>query len=176
MGQTSKPCHGCGSTRSHETGKLCRECQAKLDKADAILAQAAVTQDEQVIQYGRAPHWNQYFHTHIRGFLDYGRTLQSAFYHLAEVITRPYVGGPVMYGSAPLLLGKCDSYDGRGTRIGSKAVIEAVITLHQLMQPMLDAVYEQGKTDGTNLLIRLANGDLSPNAFLEAEQGKKQRA
>ena len=108
-----------------------------------------------------------YFFT--RNQSDNGRKLQHAFHELAlaAVIPNP---NPVNHSGGNMLLHQNMHNQGyykiHGTILPDLA--EAIKHLHGLIQPALDAAYDAGKSDGHNLLGRLASGDIAPNEFFKA--------
>lgn len=160
---SSKPCPGCGEVNRHrKADELCWECKETLKFAKKLQEEFALVPDNKtVVVYGERPYWNGYFYCHdAKG--DCGRLLQQVFLDLVKSIVVPYTGSTE---KVTLLLGKIDGLGQRGMM--STRTAEAIVALHKAIQPVLDAVYEAGKKDGSNLLMRLATGDIATNEFLE---------
>ena len=164
MPKTRKPCPSCKEVTWYrrDVGDICENCKNDRKRLEYLEGQFAKINGESAqVYYSPAPHWNQYFHTH--GADD---ELQRDFYDLAEALITPYSGED--FEGEINLLGKGSGGSFNNTR-GTlrRDAAEAFVRLHQSMQPLLDAVYQAGFRDGNNLLMRLANGDISPNQYLQ---------
>lgn len=168
MAKTRKPCPSCGIVRpwGREVDQICNICQNDRKRLAYLENEFAKINSETVmVYYNAASHWNQYFHTHAQG--SDATVLQEAFYELAEAMGIPYTGESTKGEIA--LLGKGT---GGGFSMGKRGLLrrdiaEAFVKLHQSIQPVLDAVHEASFAQGDNLLMRLANGDLAPNDYLQ---------
>lgn len=163
---SSKPCPGCGKTSSYrKADEVCMSCKALLNSAAKWKQQLVMLEsgaDQIVVAIGKQSYWNEYIHDHIRNGKGYGRSLMDIFQRLALASSRPAVELEAEYK----LLGKIDP-GGTMHITMPRSLAEVIKELHQFIQPMLDEVYSAGKHDGHRLLMRLAEGDLSPNEFLE---------
>ena len=171
---SSKPCPGCGEVDNRrKTTEVCRVCQDKLRKYDALQNALEKQNSEKVpVVFAKRNYQTQYFH--IMDKSDLNRQLQSAFHELARAATTNAVDYPGRDNLIYILGGGDYSVYGGQSQYGymPEKLAFAIKNLHELIQPSLDAAYSAGKQHGHNLLGRLATGDIAPNEFfLETAAG-----
>lgn len=159
MSKTRKPCPGCGETVYRDADKVCNLCQKILEKARDEEEFLKGQTDRVVIGYAERPYWNADIYTHSKK----GDEIRDRFFDLVKAAAQPmlYYQTPEFY-----VLGKMSSYYPVCATMNRMAA-EAIRDIYEMLNPILKAEYEAGKKDGHNLLMRLANGDLAPNAFME---------
>lgn len=161
---TRKPCPGCGESGWRESNKVCGNCRRLLDLMEKIEKSENTKPDEVIVSFAEAPHWNEYFYAYQVG--EIGDDLRKSFFRLANAaITRQTLELESEFD----LLGKTSSYH-PPRYVMSRNLAESIRDLHQMIQPMINAIYEKGKSDGHNLLMRLATGDIAPNQFLKESE------
>lgn len=159
--RTKKPCPGCGEVDIwRKADEVCRECKIKISRFDE-LEKETKKKSEVFVYFGERYHWNKYIHT--RGGLE-SSDLMKAFHRLALAASKFSLNPPHIKDGILIL----DKVEGVGIgRIMDKETAEAFLALHKMIQPLIDSVYESGKRDGHNLLMRLASGDLAPNEYMQ---------
>lgn len=160
MRGSQKPCPGCGGTKAYrKSDEVCTDCKSLLKRAQWMDEQLSkLGDDEVIVAIGQRSHWNAYIHSKS----GKGRDLQEIFHRLALSASRPALA----YHAEFELLGKIDN-GGRMYVKMPRPLAEAIKDLRSAIQPALEAEYEAGKADGHNLLMRLANGDLSVNEYMK---------
>jgi hypothetical protein len=126
-----------------------------------------VNGDEAIVVFGKQPWWNEYIHTYSTGTSD---KINNAFHALAMSLIRPYSEWPGDRETIALM-GK--KYQGAVYGVMRRESAEAFVLLWESIQPALNAAYQAGKDAGSNLLMRLATGDLAPNEFLKSREKKE---
>jgi hypothetical protein len=156
---SSKPCPGCGQVKSwRPASEVCTDCKRLLKRAAWLEEQVSrLGDDEIIVYYGSKPHWNEY----ISSQSNIGRDLMDSFFRLAEATTRPSLASDSTFG---MLLGKVE-YGGGKYTVTTVPIANAIRDLRDLVVKALKSEYLAGKKDGQNLLMQLANGDLSPDKF-----------
>lgn len=155
---SKKPCPGCGEVVYGRAVKdVCRKCEVLLERAGWMEEQLSkLDDDEIVVSFGRVAHWNEYIHTHS----GVGRDLMDDFQRVALAGSRP----SLTYKAEFDLLGPIE-FCGAEHAVMFRSLAEAVRDLWKNVQNALQQEYKQGKKDGSNLLKRLADGDLAVNEF-----------
>lgn len=155
---SSKPCPGCGKVKlGRATKEVCRDCRFLLDRA--IWLEEALSKmgdDEIVVAFGDHSHWNEYIYSHSGA----GRNLMDDFQRVARAGSRQATTLIAEFE----LLGKVEG-GGHSYAIMLRPLAEAVRDLRVAVSEALEKEYSKGKADGHNLLMRLADGDLSVNDF-----------
>lgn len=163
---TKTPCPGCGQVDStRPASEVCSDCKTLLANAAKWEKQLSkVPKDEVVISFGEAYHWNQYLHTRDSKSSE---ALMRQFHKLCKAATiRETPTKNVKYEFT--LMGKMDQTDWTSPKyVMSRELAEAIRDMYALLQPAIDAIYQKGKDDGHNLLMRLASGDLAPNEYMD---------
>lgn len=162
-GRTRRPCPGCGEINPYrEPEKVCSTCRNQLLLVDELKAEIEkIAPDEIRTHIGECPHWNQ----RIR--FDDG-LLRKLFHQLVMLAKRHEVERS-RYASEGIL-GKIDL----GASIDiiiRKDIADVISTLRIAVESALQAAYQDGKSDGHKLLMRLAAGDISINEFNNKAKG-----
>lgn len=167
---SKKPCPGCGKIDEwRPADKVCSDCQHLLKNAAKWEKQLSkITKDEAVVSFGEMYHWNQYIYTHINNVDNLSSQIMRQFHELCKAApTREAVNRPHEF----TLMGKIEQYNAP-KYVMPRRLAEAIKNLYDMLQPMIDKVYEAGKNDGHNLLRRLATGDIAPNEFLQKTEAE----
>lgn len=163
---SNKPCPGCNKVKPCRSAKdVCKDCQFLLAYATEVKERiASLSDDEVVVSFGDVWFANEYIYTRA-GDIDYhpGDSLRRLFWYVASFGSYP----ANVFNAEFELLGRDDGVSRRAYAVMSRPLAEAVRDLYAAVQVALKAEYEQGKCDGSNLLMSLARGDLSMNDFDE---------
>jgi len=159
-GQSTKPCPGCGQIGCYrKSNEVCNDCKLKIKRSEFLEKELTkLTDDEIIVTFGRASHWNKYLHTHSGA----GRNLMDIFQRIAESASRE----SMIKKSDYVLLGKIDSFAEQYS-VMPKKLADAIKDLRIDVEKAIEEEYKCGKKDGQNLLHQLASGDLSVNDFNE---------
>jgi len=174
---TKAPCHGCGSTREHPKGALCIECRAKF-------AQLELLEKQQKWAEGLVPHtfrWGAHNEVpYVMCFEDTGfgdknlsRRLQQAVYEFCLEATVPDASeqaGTCLVRERGGQYGDTSVSDGRA-RLVSPRFMELREKMLDLAQQISTESYNGGLRAGTNLLGRLASGEVTIGEFNEKSEG-----
>lgn len=160
---SSKPCPGCGEIDSRRPAdKVCNTCKAKLKRLDELEERLSGNTDTVIVSFASAS-YNSYIWSKKRGS---GNALQNAFYEIAFTAGKEL---PAYSKAEYDLLGKRHDVGTHHYHVMEmpRQLAEAIKNTYAMMNKILEGEYEQGKSDGHNLLMRLAQGDLSPNEYLQ---------
>lgn len=183
-GRTKKPCEGCGETEPYgrETGKLCSTCQRLLDDARQSQKAAAQRARRGLEAFPRpwAPHALGYIH-HSG---DARGAFQDAFYELLHLL----LSEPASPDSWPgygavndriVAVGFRDRSDQgtwstheAGCGLVDPALLEAAGAVYKAARQVAQTAFDDGKAEGSRLLLGLASGNVSITALnsYEAER------
>ncbi len=155
---SKKPCPGCGEVVYGRAAKdVCSDCKSLLRRARWMEEQLSkLNDDEIVVSFGRVSHWNEYMYTQSGA----GRDLMDDFQSVALAGSRPSLTSKAEFNLLGLIQSGAADYV-----VMSRSLAEAVRDLRKNVQDALRQEYAQGKKDGSNLLKRLADGDLAVNEF-----------
>ena len=160
---TYKPCPGCGENNYRPTDDVCSTCRRTLDRArDFSDLQKSLPDGIVIVEYAPRAYWNEHIYTN--GDMDkrLGSKIMEKFFDLAVACSTPTNNHNAEFE----LLGKMSSGSREWAQM-QRAVAVQIRDLYKLIQQALKNQYEAGKQDGHNLLMRLAQGDLSANEWLE---------
>lgn len=154
---TRKPCPGCGNTTWREVDKVCGRCRNLLDAA--IKAEEKIKNDVETgyylvkpIQYERRQRWEDQFWRLVHKLADV--TVNSWAPASTRLIDPSHIDS--------------HGWQSQSVVVGlSHQVAEALRTLWIYMRAECDHQYQIGVGHGSNLLRRLANGDISVLHFEE---------
>lgn len=166
-GQSTKPCHGCGSTSPHWSDRVCDNCAKAIKSFNEIEAQRKAAPDTAVM-WGKEREYALPYLPHVRhaspepiaaGFLQLQRALstpadyQSAMENIFN-FSRPVDSSRQHEWRCAVRIRK-----DHAAVLGS--TYEAVSTA-------LDRAYAEGHAAGRNLLSSLASGRITPDEFNNA--------
>lgn len=162
-GQSTKPCHGCGSTLPHWSDQVCDQCATAIKGYNTIMAERAAAGDMvEMIAKERSyalPHM-------FKCPDDQRKEIQESILKLTNALSTPAVG---VWTS-----GKAHIFDFKG-QYGSSdfsTVVrirpehaQALGTLYEAMRQGFELAYQSGYGDGRNLLMGLASGKITSDEF-----------
>ena len=168
-GRSKKPCPGCKKIKlGRSANDVCDDCAQLLHKAEWMEKELSPSDNEIVISFAKRSHWNKYLFTKAKT----GQNLMDIFQRIAEAGSQKTTSQSTEFQ----LLGKIDGWRSSSDttyRTMSKLLAEAVQDLRIAVEQALELEYKQGKKDGHNMLIRLADGDLSINDFNKTLENKQ---
>lgn len=168
---SGKPCPGCGEVVEwRPADQLCQACKVLLARARAMAAELSRKPDEVAVTFSSTPHLNKSIRVHGDSFaVRTGEQLRKALVTIALQMSRRDFGDAEVWFD---LLGRTEyGYAAGGAYLMPRVMAEAVRDLRGLIATAIEQSYAAGRADGNNLLVRLAQGDLSPNDYLkESEQ------
>ena len=169
---SSKPCPGCAQVKEwRPAAEVCGDCKITLARATWLEEQLALSASDVLVVYGKHSHGNQYLRSqaHMPGGRESaGRVLMEHFQKLARAASRPAPKtSDLQDGTHIEILGKPNSggYAVSVEGVMPESLATAIRDLRQAVEEALAAEYAQGKRDGHNLLLRLAEGDISATDF-----------
>lgn len=179
-GWTEKPCENCGTTDGRATGELCVACKKLVEEAVAARERQSKKRGLVARRHSKNTHWNPYYFIGSQSDHDIVDGLR-------RVMTRV-----VMAAAEEPALGKDWSYDTpflfqsglEESRYGyreygemSAPILmfdkELALALDALDKMVVDAIIEArrcGYNEGTQLLNRLASGEIGDTEFKEQQQ------
>lgn len=163
MPTTKKPCPGCGTTSRRDVEDLlCFKCKRYI--AWAKERQASDLEDRS-FSYLRLPAPDAPI-TCFKG--DYRQTplLAKALNDLLSEIEYKGNSVPSDYGNTPFA-GWTPNYRGDRAMYVETRFIDPLRALWWAIRQIAHSAYDEGKRDGTNLLVRLADGELGIKDFEE---------
>lgn len=180
-GFTLDICPGCGELPPHgrRSNGVCPACTAIIDNAKKRQAErdAAGNDAPRLYAVPELSHWLPYLRE-PRKVGDEAHPIQKAFHDLIRAVSEHEDVKAVYYEGEKAPKHIVDTprrgYDNTsfGTRrLFKPSVAEAIRVLFSAVYHGLDACYEDGKDDGTRLLMLLNAGEISPAEF---ERRKKQ--
>lgn len=165
MGHSNKkPCPACKEFKyGRLTDDICEQCKALIKKARAMddeIRKQSLSGDC-VVSFGEYSHYNEYVYLRSHD----GQKIRDAFHAIVKAVA---AGKSIKSYNADALpmMGKCDSYS-RLYAILPVDLANALADFYKLLSPAFELEYLQGKSDGRNLLMQLAQGEIAPNDFLE---------
>lgn len=179
---TYKPCHGCGKEGYRATNEVCSDCKALLR-----VGQAVKQEDQEKAEVGKlfrlTEEWPSFYIP--SGDPTAGRALRRAFETLARSALKrvrskvdPYTDGVEALPPTSDLCHYFSTYDPKATVWTGTARLGAALTeLDLQVRKALALVKEIGEKDGSNLLLQIAQGNISVNDLTEAsiEAGRRRR-
>lgn len=167
MRAQKNPCPECGEIDIfRKTGEICRECKRLINLARMIEdEQKKLEEDSVFVRFSDTYHWNEYIHTKGREYRseDPRKVLTRLAISVSKLVISPEWRQEALY-----VLGKRDPSSGSGkVWIMKRETAEAIQDLREMIPELIDSAYAQGKKDGSNLLLRLASGDMAPNEWIE---------
>lgn len=148
-------------------GSVCNECAIKLKEHAQIVAERKAAADLEVYSVPPVAYALPYLKHDQAEKTGGADPIRSALFALVHAVSMPSARGG---GSRTKLLieGEAPSnylrYEDRTCR---RDVREALMTLFKATEEVLDRTYRRGKEEGSNLLGRLAQGDVSVLDFEE---------
>lgn len=162
-GQSTLPCHGCGSTLPHWTGQVCDECAKALREHKAYKEQEAADTDT-VLMTGKQ---QDYALPHIR-HESHDSSIRKPLHALMLKLSMPASWPhpkPVGRVFTPLLntSGHISEWD---TTVRIRP--DHAQLLDEILQAAIklsEHAYAEGHRDGKSLLAQLASGEITADEF-----------
>lgn len=151
-GYTHKPCHGCGTVDLHPTDGVCFTCSRALRTYQRIMEEA---KDIPEVTHGipQAAHFLPY----LRAEKD--NSLRTEFHKLSQLVSKP-----AGVGSRTFLWSN-EYVDWAEYRVFPSDVAQSLSDLFKEVKVALERAYAQGQEHGRNLLMQLASGGITNDAF-----------
>ena len=160
-GFTTKPCHGCGTTALHKKDALCWECAQLLELGTNIAQQEGGKKETYQFPWGAhmLPRLKRETHKTYseRDRAEIEQNLRLVFYHVVQSVSTE---NPATVGNCLFNYRDLPSRDTK-SRIFPQGVAPLLHDLYYAIQAYCNVSYVQGYQDGSNLIGRLAQGELS---------------
>lgn len=166
-GRSTQPCHGCGSSQMHRTGRVCDECAAAIRGYADIMAQRAAVKDA-VIMVSKE---RSYALPHLRhaqrpqGGGD--EPIAAGFLEIEQALSTPvegyHSGAPKIFDFAAEKSSRQGDWDCY-VRINPDHA-HAIGRTYEAVRIALLHAYSDGFHSGRDLLNQLARGDITADEF-----------
>lgn len=167
-GRSTQPCHGCGSTLPHLTGRVCDTCAQALVEHSQIMAQRAAMKDAVVM----ASKEREYALPRLEHTPDLRDERGSPHYPIQEgflELTRALSTSCQYTSSAPLIFKPApNEYAPNNWRTYVRINPDHAKVLgdtYEAVRVALEHAYRKGHADGRNLLGQLASGQITEDEF-----------
>lgn len=161
-GQSTLPCHGCGSTDAHWTGRVCHSCAHAIKRYAEITAERAAV-PESVVMLGKE---RAYALPHIfkapKIVVD---VIQSGFLDLQNYLSTTVEGYPAPQGR---IFNAKDEYRESDWDMRVRIRSDHAKTLgetYSAVQHAITQAYADGHDTGRRLLLSLASGAITNDEF-----------
>ena len=174
MGQTKKPCEGCGETPEwmRTAGEVCADCKRLME--DGRKYREMAKRKGVVHRYMEHQHYAMpmIHHSTRRGDERADDSFTKAFYDLVFLIAGP--GRRDLHCSKPLVSMPARRESGQINITLSTKVAGCLDTLYGSANQMVQNAHENGHDEGQRLLLGLADGSLSIDKFNRATMGEQE--
>lgn len=185
-GNTTKPCHGCGSTAEHPRDRLCPECMCKFENAKDYNKLVEELQTDERIAV-RVPSGRNHpsflstrLHTQDYNYEAIGRILASlakdisidtpklyTHYWFVNDYDKPMGHGSSVKTDITLFIEDGGSTEHTKIVIMNKATYELLDSLYKEIKKELKLREDSGFNYGKNLLMQLNNNEILASDFIE---------
>lgn len=156
---TRKPCPSCKEIHSsRKADDICFDCREKIESVERLEKMLKEQQEKSTFSmpviFGQRAYWNACFS--LPGDKvserDFSRELQNCFLSLAISASVQSVSAHDVRETTRLLGKGEKSYELASHRLINKDVAEAIMKLRELIEPLVQEMYERGQAD---VLVRL---------------------
>lgn len=176
---TQKACEGCGVKARREQGKVCHRCRSLM--ADGERARAESVGEDDKVFIGHERHYSELravIHSGGREGMNLDREFSGAWHDLLLAVTKEAYGtNHIWSGDCESLIspktegfGRNDGNDWRTACIIPIKAREALNAVDSCIRRMIELSHKSGLADGSNLLLRLAQGHVTTEAFDDARE------
>ncbi len=170
---TYKPCHGCGSTGWKSVNTLCEPCQG-LIRAGEAMKQEEEAKLEKGFVFRLSKEWPGIYSPGMD--LGARRLLEKAFEELARAVLKPLKSKKGPYSDGVIELPEhgpkvhyCSYERGATLWAGTKRAAKALTDLDRQIRVNLLLAHEDGKKEGSDLLMQLAKGEVTIRELTDAQ-------
>jgi hypothetical protein len=182
---TFKPCPGCGEESYRSVNKVCHACEGLINAGRAVEAEKSAK-----VEKGRGKGKVYRLSKKWPGIYNPGssaenrRTLEKALEELARAALKPlkstryaYDDGIAALPPASNSVHYCSYEEGASLWTCTQRLADSITKLDQAVRDAVLEAYEEGKTEGSNMLMALAKGEVSISELTEAqiEAGRRKK-